>query len=108
MFQQGIDRVRQQAAGRLVPGDEKRVDLIADINVVELLAGGPVDPRQHCREHVLLAFGRGRRGAAASHDVVDHAIEKGDVVSHIALPPTHRHAFERQAARHHHRFERAH
>ncbi len=39
MLQQRVERARQQAAGGFVSGDQEGVDLVADVDVVELLAG---------------------------------------------------------------------
>jgi len=40
-----------------MPRDQEGVDLIADVDVVELRAGGAVDAGHHGAEHVLLALG---------------------------------------------------
>ncbi len=108
MLQQRIERARQQSAGGFVPGDQEGVDLVADVDVVELLAGGAVDAGHHGGEHVLLVFGGRRVLAALGDDLVDHLVHEGDVAGEIAPPLLHPQIFQRQAADHHDGFERAH
>ena len=80
MLEQRIDRARQQPAGGLVARDQEGVDLVADVDVVELLAGGAVDAGHHGAEHVLLALRRLRRSAALGDDLVDHLVHEADVL----------------------------
>ncbi|MBA7471194.1 hypothetical protein ES707_06495 [subsurface metagenome] len=108
VFQQRIDRARQQSAGRLVPRDEERVDLVADVDVVELGTGGTVDAGHHRAEHVLLDLGRIRVLAALGDDLVDHLVHEADVGDEVAAPLLHPQILQRQAAGHHDGFQRAH
>ena len=108
MLQQRIDRAGQQAAGGLMARDQKRVDLVADVDVVELGAGGAVDAGHHGAEHVLLGCGRIGALAALGDDLVDHLVHEADVGDEVAAPLLHPQIFQRQAAGHHDGFERAH
>ena len=108
MLEQRIDRARQQSAGGLVARDQECVDLVADVDVVELLAGGAVDAGHHGAEHVLLALGGFRIAAALGDDLVDHLVHEGDVLREVAAALLQPQAFQRNAARHHDGLERAH
>ncbi len=107
MLEQRVDRARQQAAGGLVSRDQEGVDLIADVDVVELLAGGAVDAGHHRGEHILLAVGSGRVAAPPlGNDFVDHLVHEDDVFGERLAPLLHPQIFQRQAADHHDGFER--
>ncbi len=108
MFQQRIERARQQAAGGFVACDQEGVDLVADVDVVELLAGGAVDAGHHGAEHVLFVFGGLGVLAALGDDLVDHLVHEGDVAGQIAPALLHPQILQRQAADHHDGLERAH
>ena len=108
MLQQRIERAGQQAAGRFVPCDQERVDLVADVDVIELLAGGAVDARHHGSEHVLLVRGGFGILAALGDDLVDHLVHEGDVTCEVAVAVTQPQAFERKAAGQHDGLERTH
>ena len=108
VLQQRIKRVGEQAARRLVAGDQEGVDLVADVDVVELRAGSTVDARQHGVEQILLAVRLAHLLAARPHEIVDHGVHEGDVVVQCRDALAHHHIFERQAALHHDGFERAH
>ena len=108
MLEQRIQRARQQAAGGLVSGDQEGIDLVADVDVVQLLAGQAVDPGHHGAEHVLFVFGGRGVLAAFGHDLVDHFVHEGDIAGEIAPAFLHPQVFHRQAADHHDGLERAH
>ncbi|MGY4593912.1 hypothetical protein ACVWXL_001658 [Bradyrhizobium sp. GM22.5] len=108
MLEQRIERAGQQAAGGLVACDQERVDLVADVDVVELLAGRAIDARHHRRKHILLVVGRLASLAALRNDLVDHPVHEVDIFSHGLAALLHPELLERQAARHHDGFERAH
>ena len=90
-----------------MPGDEEGVDLVADVDVVELRAGGAVDAGQHGVQEILLAVHIAHLLAARAHEIVDHLVHEGDVVVQRRETAAHHHVFERQAALHHDGFERA-
>ena len=108
MLEQRIKRVGQQPAGGLVARDQEGVDLVADVDVVELLAGRAVDAGHHRRQHVLLVVGRGGVLAALGDDLVDHLVHEGDVGGHVAPALLHPQVLHRQTADHHDGLERAH
>ncbi len=108
VLEQRIERVGQQAACGLVARDQKGVDLVADVDVVELLAGRAVDAGHHRGEHVLLVVDALRTLAALGDDLVDHLVHEGDVFRERPAALLHPELLERQAARHHDGFERAH
>jgi cytochrome P450/NADPH-cytochrome P450 reductase len=84
MLEQRIDRARQKPAGSLVARDQKGVDLVADVDVVELFAGSAVDAGHHGAEHVLLTLGGLGVAAALGDDLVDHLVHEGDVLREVA------------------------
>ena len=89
-------------------GNQKRVDLVADVDVIELLTCRSIDPRHHCAEHVLLVAGGIGVFAPFGYDLIDHLVHEGDVAGEIAPAFLHPEIFQRQAADHHDGFERAH
>ena len=88
--------------------DQEGVDLVADVDVIELLAGCAVDAGHHGAEHVLLVRGGFRVLAALGDDLVDHLVHEGDVAGEIAPSLLHPQIFQRQTADHHDGFKRAH
>ncbi len=108
MLEQRVERAGQQAAGGLVARDQEGIDLVADVDVVELLAGCAVDTGHHGAEHVLLALGGFRVAAALGDDLVDHLVHEGDVLRQILAALLQPQAFQRDAASHHDGLERAH
>ena len=88
--------------------DQERVDLVADVDVVKLLAGRAVDAGHHRGEHVLLVVDPFGALAALGDDLVDHLVHEGDVFGERLPALLHPELLERQAARHHDGFERAH
>ena len=108
MLQQRIERAGQQAAGRFVPCNQERVDLVADVDVIEVLAGGAVDARHHGSEHVLLVRGGFGILAALGDDLVDHLVHEGDVTCEVAVAVAQPQPFERKAAGQHDGLERTH
>ena len=108
MLEQRIESAGQQSAGGLMTRDQERVDLVADVDVVELLAGRAIDTRHHRAEHVLLALGGFSIAAALGDDLVDHPVHEDDVLGERLAALLHPQAFQRNAARHHDGLERTH
>ena len=66
-----------------MPRDQERIDLVANVDVVELLAGGAVDAGHHGAEHVFLVGGVFGILAALGDDLVDHLVHEGDVAEQL-------------------------
>ena len=108
MFQQCIERARQQSARGLVSRDQERIDLVADVDVVELFAGGTVDAGHHGPQHILLVGGGVRASAPLGNDLVDHLVHERDIGGEIAPTLAHPQILQGKTADHHDGLERTH
>jgi hypothetical protein len=99
LVQQEIDGEGEQPTRRLVPGDQERDDLVADVDVVEPLARPPV----HAGEHVAQQVGLGRQILTARpplpDDPVDQLVHVLDVGAELPLSLSLDDVLERQPAR---------
>ena len=108
MFQQRIDRAGQHSAGGLVACDQECVDLVTDVDVVELRAGGAVDAGHHGTEHVLLGLVDLGVLAPFRDDFVHHLVHERDVAGEVTIAVTQPQPLERETAGQHDGLERAH
>ena len=100
----------EQPARRLMPGDQKFDELVADVDVVELLSRRLVDAADHVRSAGRSCPRPSRRCLRRSRDdVVDHRVHESDV---LARQGRRRLRMNRSSngrpRRHHHRLQRTH
>ena len=99
--QQQREREGEQAGGRLVAGDQKRQHLIADVEIVQALAGFRVNRRQHQVEQVVGAVGV---RPPVGDDAVHQRVHLGDVGVELPLRILRQPVLDRQARDHVQRF----
>jgi hypothetical protein len=98
--QQQVEREREQAAGRLVSGDEERQDLVADVLVAQPFTGRRVARVEHQPEQV--AHPGLPTGAALPDHLVDERLHGVDVRLVGAVLLSAQRGEEGQLARPHH------
>ena len=108
IVQQEVDGEGQHPARGLVTGDQEGVHLVADVDVVEPLAGLLVEPAQHEAQQVGLGGVVGRHLAALADDAVGDAVHEADIFLELLARLALGDVLERQAAHLHDGFERAH
>ena len=105
MLEHGVDRAGQQPARGFVARNQERVDLVADVDVVELVATDFINAGHHGVEHVFLGGSGLGVLASSGDDFVDHIVHERDVGGHVGGTAAHEQAFERQPALQHHGFK---
>ena len=84
-----------------MPRDQEGVDLVADVDVVELLAGFAVHAREHVVQHVRLLRLAALGGAlflTVRNDLIDDVVEVVRIGGQALLPRTREDVFERETA----------
>ena len=108
VLQQVVDGEREQPAGRLVAGDQEGDRLIADLQIIQPLAGFLVDAGHHVGQQIALVLGQFGMRAPLLDDPVHRLIHVADVGLELVLSVSADDVLERQTTRAHGGVERAH
>ncbi len=85
MLQQEVGSKRKQTTGRLVSGDQECNDLIADIQIVELLTALFIFSDEHMIEQVLLGAILNAQLFALFNNAINRLVHKVDIGLILAM-----------------------